>query len=88
MLTRTRVILKPKVNGMFYIQPLHLFRQFSNKTEKNSTKANKGLSFLKIDTNSIRGKVIYGIGGVSLFYMFTKGFYHVTYDLLVSSPAC
>jgi len=89
----TRIILKSNVlrkkyNGMFNITSIYSLRQFSNNNEQNSsTSKGKGMSFLKMDINSMKSRVIYGIGGVSLFYLFTKGFYVITYDLLASSPA-
>ena len=84
----TRIILKPNLlrRNSLSVCNITPLRQFSNKTEENTTN-NKGLSFLKMDINSMKSKVIYGIGGVSLFYLFTKGFYVITYDLLASSPA-
>lgn len=64
-------------------------RNFSSSDD--SRKNDKGL-FTKFNEftdylSSKRSQVIYVAGGVSVFYLFTKGFYNITYDLLASSPA-
>ena len=61
-------------------------RSFSSSSDNDS--AHKGMFKMSLSNlSSVRSKVIYGLGGAATFYLFTKGFYNVTYDLLASSPA-